>query len=298
MGRPLHFLFMVCLFSFQLKGQELEPRIYAALPKNLNSIVVVYALQRGNVLTDPSLPISGANVTVHNISSAYVRTFAISNKLARIQVTVPFTKIAGKLQINGHDTSGARTGFGDTRIRFSINLSGAPAYDRKEFVRYTQKTIFGVGLVTSVPTGLYHRANRINIGSNRWAFKPEIGISKRFGQFYGEAYTGVWFYTNNNEFLVSKILEQEPVFSLQGHLSYYFKNKMWVSVNGTWFKGGQTRVDEVTKDDLMDNWRLGGTWSAPLGKGHSLKLQFHFGVFTASDYHFNVLVLGYQFVFY
>ena len=289
---------LISLFSFQLQAQELEPRIYAALPKNLNSVVAVYALQRGNILTDPSLPISGANVTVNNISAAYIRTFAISNKLARIQVTVPFTKIAGNLQINGRDTSGAKTGFGDARIRFSVNLSGAPAYDRKQFVSYTQKTIFGVGLVMSVPTGLYHRAARINLGSNRWSFKPEIGISKRLGRFYGEAYTGVWFFTNNKEFLVTKILEQEPVFGIQGHLSYYFKSMMWVSVNGTWFNGGRTRVDEVARDDLMDNWRFGGTWAVPLGKGHSVKLQFHVGAFTATDYHYNVLVLGYQFIFY
>lgn len=295
---------LICLFwililaSGDSKSQELEPRLYAALPKNLNSIVAVYALQHGNIITDPSLPIANANITVNNITAAYIRTFSLAGKLARIQVTVPFTKIAGKLQIDGRDTTGARTGFGDARIRFSVNLFGAPAYDRKQFVSYTQKTIFGVGLVTSVPTGLYLTSKRINIGSNRWAFKPEIGVSKRFGQFYGEAYSGVWFYTNNNEFLVSKILEQEPVFSLQGHLAYYFKNRMWVSVNGTWFKGGETRVDEAGMDDLMDNWRFGGTWSTPLGKGHSIKLQYHFGAFTTTNYHFNVLVIGYQFVFY
>jgi hypothetical protein len=289
---------LVSLYNLQASSQELEPRIYAALPKNLNGVVAVYAFQRGNVVTDPSLPVSGVNISVNNISAAYIRTFALYRKLARIQVTVPFTNIAGKLQINGHDTSGSRTGFGDARIRFSINLSGSPAYDRKEFRSYTQRTIFGVGLVTSVPTGLYHRAYRINIGSNRWGFKPEIGISKRFGRFYGEAYTGVWFYTNNNEFLKTKTLEQAPVFSLQGHLAYYFKNMMWVSLNGTWFNGGRTRPEEVDRDDLMDNWRFGGTWSMPLGKGHSVKLQYHFGAFTATDYHFNVLVFGYQYIFY
>src|SRR4030095_10963569 len=181
---------LICLFWILIlvtnysKSQELEPRLYAALPKNLNSIVAVYAFQRGNVVTDPSLPISGVNVTVNNISAAYIHTFALAGKLARIQVTVPFTKIAGKLQIDGRDTSGARTGFGDARIRFSVNLFGAPAYDRKQFVSYTQKTIFGVALVASVPTGLYLPSKRINIGSNRWAFKPEIGVSKRFGRFY------------------------------------------------------------------------------------------------------------------
>ena len=288
---------LICSLVSGVQAQELEPRIYAAIPKNLNSIVVVYALQKGNIVTEPSLPIAGVNITVNNISAAYIRTFALAKRLARIQVTLPFTNIAGKLQVNGVDTSGARTGFGDAKLRFSVNLFGTPAYDRKEFVSYSQKTIFGVGIVTSIPTGLYLPSKRINIGANRWGFKPEIGISKRFGRFYGEAYSGVWFYTNNKEFVGTRILEQEPVLSVQGHLAYYFKSLMWVALNGTWFNGGQTRIDEVASNDYMDNWRFGATWAKPLGKGHSIKLQYHFGAFTATDYHYNVLVIGYQYIF-
>jgi hypothetical protein len=169
--------------GYYAKGQELEPRAYAAFPKNLNTIAVGYGLSRGNVLTDPSLPISNFKTSVHSLTGVYLRTFELAGKLARVQVSVPFINIFGKLQINGHDTSGSRNGFGDVRIRFGINLTGTPALGRKEFSTYTQKTIVGVSLVTVLPTGLYHADKRINTGSNRWALKPEVGISKRFKRY-------------------------------------------------------------------------------------------------------------------
>lgn len=297
MTRRKSIIFLLCLISYYAKGQELEPRAYAALPKNLNTIAVGYGLQRGNVLTDPSLPISDFKVTLQSLTGVYLHTFAFAGKLARVQISVPFIQMLGKLQINGHDTSASRNGFADMRIRLGINLTGTPALGRKEFTGYTQKTIVGISLVTVLPTGLYHTDKRVNTGSNRVALKPEVGISKRINRIYTEAYAGVWFYSDNNKYLVSKTLHQEPVFSVQGHVSYYFKNLMWVSINATWFNGGKTLVDDVPQGDLFDNWRAGATWSVPIAKGQSLKLQFHVGAFTASGYDYNAVSLVYQRIF-
>ena len=289
---------LLCLgLCYYAKSQELEPRAYAALPKNLNTIAVAYGFSRGNVLTDPSLPISDFKVSLQSLTGVYLHTFALAGKLARVQVSIPFIQMFGKLQINGHDTTGSRNGFGDARIRLGINLTGTPAMGRKEFPGYTQKTIVGVSLITVLPTGLYHTDKRINTGSNRFGFKPEVGISKRFRRVYAEAYAGVWFYSDNNKYLVDKTLHQEPVFSVQAHASYYFKNLMWVSVNGVWFNGGRTLIDDTPQGDLFDNWRIGATWSVPIRKGQSLKLQFHVGAFTASGYDYNTVSFVYQHIF-
>lgn len=37
----------------------------------------------------------------------------------------------GKLLLNGEEVTGSRSGFGDMRIRFGVNLTGSPALDRK-----------------------------------------------------------------------------------------------------------------------------------------------------------------------
>ncbi len=289
---------LFCLIGFISIAQDLEPRAYANVPKGMNVVSAVYAYSSGDVLTDPSLPIKGFKMTANNFGAAYVHTFALANKLARIQVAVPLIFMSGNLQINGRDTSGVRNGFGDTRIRFGINLFGSPALDKKDFRRYQQKMIIGTSIVVSVPTGLYYKDKRINLGSNRWALKPEVGASKRFKRFYAEAYTGVWFYTNNNEFLTSKTLKQQPVVSLQAHVSYYFKNQMWIGVNGNWFNGGKTLVDDVSSGDLKDNYRIGATWSVPFAKKHSIKFQFHVGAFTNTGYDYNLYSIGYQYIFF
>ncbi len=291
-------IFIILYFtSLLVNGQELEPRAYAALPKNMNALLGVYALSSGNVITEPTLPIKDFKITTHNIIAGYVHTFGLAKKLARIQVTVPFAYMAGKLQINGRDTSGARLGLGDTRVRFGINLTGAPAIDKKDFRKYTQKTIVGVSLVASLPTGLYYDDKQINIGNNRWALKPEIGVSKKINRIYAEAYVGVWFFTNNTHYLINKTLEQQPVFNAQAHASYYFKNNSWISTNTTWFRGGQTIIDNKEQGNLLENWRVGATWGFPIAKGHALKLQFHVGAFTQSNYDYKVISLGYQWLF-
>jgi len=290
-------LIYFCFISLAVYAQDLEPRSYANLPKDLNAINVLYSLAQGNVIADPSLPIKDFTITTHSVGAAYVRTFSLANKLARVQVVVPFLHMSGNLKLNGVDTTGIRSGFGDARFRFGINLIGSPALNKKDFRNFQQKTIVGVSVVVSVPTGLYYDDKRINIGSHRWAVKPEIGISRRFKRVYAEAYAGCWFYTNNSEFLVNKTLEQQPVLSFQAHACYYFKNKMWVGVDGNWFNGGKTIVDEVASGDLKDNYRVGVTWSVPLSAKHSLKLQFHTGAFTKSGYDYNAASLGYQFVY-
>jgi hypothetical protein len=291
-------IILFCFLCVITRAQDLEPRAYANIPKGTNVVALVYAYSSGDVLTDASLPIKDFKIKAHGIAGGYVRTFALAKKLARVQVIAPFALLSGKAKFNGMDTTGVRNGFGDARIRFGINLFGSPALDIRNFRQYQQKTIVGASIVVSVPIGLYYKDKRINLGSNRWAVKPEVGISKRFKRVYAEAYTGVWFYTNNDEFLTNKTLKQEPVLSLQTHVSYYFKNQMWIGVNGNWFNGGETLVDNTPSGDLKDNYRVGATWSVPFAKKHSVKFQFHVGAFTNTGYDYDIFSIGYQYIFF
>ena len=54
--------------------------------------------------------------------------------------------------------------------------------------------------------------------------------------------------------------------TLQGHLSYTFRPQMWLSGSLTWYEGGQSTVDGVTKDDRQRNARAGLTFSLPVAK--------------------------------
>lgn len=282
----------------QVNGQELEPRSYAALPTNLNAIAVLAGVSNGNVLLDASLPIQNSKITAYSFGLGYLHTFDLAGKLARIVVSEPFVNINGNAQINGVDKSAVRSGFGDTRIRFGINLIGSPPLDKKQFSKYSEETVVGISLITSIPTGLYYPSKLINAGSNRWGFKPEVGISKKISRIYLEAYAGAWFYTHNNEYLGNHTLSQKPIRSLQAHACYYFKNRMWISIDGNWFAGGKTLIDNTPSGNDFDNWRAGAAWSVPVAKGQSLQLQFNKGAFTNRGYNYSAVSLAYQYVFF
>ncbi|HSN48362.1 MAG TPA: transporter, partial [Flavobacterium sp.] len=172
-----------------------------------------------------------------------------------------------------------------------------PALEKKDFRHYQEKAIFGVSFVTSVPTGKYYEDKMINIGSNRWAFKPEMGVSRRFKHVYAEAYLGTWFYTNNTEYMTTKVLRQKPTVTLQGHASYYFKNQMWVGLNTNWYKVGATTIDDVPSGNSLDDWRIGATFSTPISKTQSLRLQLHTGVLSNIGLNYDSVTLAYQHVF-
>lgn len=289
---------LICFSFLSVLSQDLEPRVYANVPKGINVLAVGYGFITGNVLTDPALPIKDFKLNTQSIGVNYIRSFSIAKKLARVQVSLPFADMQGKLIQNGEEITGSRSGMADMRIRFGVNLTGSPALDRKDFRQYQQKAIFGVSLVTSIPTGRYYEDKIINLGNNRWAFKPEIGVSRRFKHVYAEAYFGTWFYTDNTEYLTNKVLKQNPTVTLQAHASYYFKNQMWVGFNTNWYKVGETRIDNVPLTKIINDWRVGATFSAPISKAQSLRLQFHTGLMSNLGLNYDSITLAYQYVFF
>ncbi|MBW4362533.1 transporter [Flavobacterium taihuense] len=279
-------------------AQDLEPRAYANMPKDGNVAVASYGFMKGDVVSEPTLPIKDFVISSNNFGVGYMHTFGFMDKLARVQVVLPYVIMDGKATVSGEEITGNRTGFGDMRIRLGMNLLGSPALARKDFAQYQQKTIFGVSLVTLVPTGLYYPDKRINIGANRWGFKPEVGISKRFKHVYAEFYSGVWFYTKNEDFLGDKDLQQDPVLSCQGHASYYFKNQMWIGININWFSGGKIVVNDLPAGSAINSSRIGVTWSVPLSRSQSAKFQFNTGTFKDIGLNYDSVSLSYQYVFF
>ena len=279
-------------------AQEIEPRAYTNVPAGLNAAAFAYSLSSGNILTDPTLPLQDLNVTTHIPTIIYLRTFNIFGKLGRAQVMIPYAFLAGDAKLAGIDTSGTRRGFADARIRLGVNIFGSPALSLKEFQRFQQTTIFGASVVVSVPIGQYDNTKLINLGSNRWGIKPEIGFSHQHHRLYFEMYAGIWFSTKNLDFLQTLTLEQEPIFSFQWHVGYIFKSGIWLAIDGAHVNGGKTKIDGVYSDSFQRNWRLGGSLSVPLGRQHSIKVLYHSGIWTRFGGDFDIFTLAYQYIWF
>jgi hypothetical protein len=267
-------------------AQDLEPRAFVNTPVGLNFLLVGYGYAAGGVATDPSLPLQNADLQVHSALLAYARSLDVWGKSGKVDVVVPYAWLSGSADFEGQPREREVSGFANPRLRFSVNLYGAPALSLQEFASYKQDLIIGASLQVSPPLGQYDADKLVNIGTNRWFFKPELGISKALGPLTLELTTGVTFYIDNHDFLGGKTRAQAPIYSVQGHVSYSVGSGIWVAVDGTYYTGGRTTVDGVEGDDLQKNSRLGVTVALPVNRHTSAKLYGSTGVSTRTGSNF------------
>jgi hypothetical protein len=146
--------------------------------------------------------------------------------------------------------------------------------------RAPSTTTLGVSFVLVPPVGEYDETKLVNLGSNRWAAKTELGLSQPIGKWNLDVYGGLWYFTDNDEFFGGVKREQEPVVSLQAHVAYTFRPGLWLAFDATGYRGGETTVDGVYKDDLQENTRAGLTLAVPIGRAQSLKIAWSTGATT------------------
>ena len=131
---------------------------------------------------------------------AYARSLDLWGKAAKFDVIASDSKLSGSAIYQGAPVQRDVAGFGDPLMRLSVILHGAPAMTPAAFRSYRQDVIVGASLQVSVPLGQYDPTRLVNIGTNRWSFKPEIGISKAIGRWSFEAQAAATVYTENPDF--------------------------------------------------------------------------------------------------
>lgn len=288
---------MFALAAFGANGQVIEPRTYTNAPAGINFLVTGYHFMQGGVGTDPALPIEDTKVEIHSTFFAYARTLDLFGKSAKFDIVQPISWASGSATVKDQFRDREVFGPADTRFRFSVNFFGAPALSMKDFVNYKQDTIVGASLEVTAPSGQYNEDKLLNIGNNRWSIRPEIGISKSLGPLILELAGSIQFYTANNDFLDSRVREQDPIYSLQGHLIYSFGKGIWFAVDGTFYTGGQTVVDGVKRGSKLENSRAGATLSLPMSRHNSIKLFFHTGVSVRTGSDFTAVGINWQYRF-
>jgi hypothetical protein len=186
------------------------------------------------------------------------------------------------------------TGLADPTIALSFNFFGAPAVSLEEFRRYRQATIVGATLKMTVPVGQYDSDRLINIGTNRWSIKPEIGVSHVIGRWILEGAASIAWYETNEEFFRGNTLKQELIYSAQTHVIYNHKSGIWAALDATYYVGGQTSINGVRSDNELNNWRVGVTAAAPISKYNSIKFSASRGVSTRTGTDFDAYLLVWQ----
>jgi hypothetical protein len=281
--------------SVPIAAQDLEPRAYSAAPIGLRFVVAGLGRSSGGVVVDASLPLEDVNATVGSAVFGAATTFSLFGRTALALGVLPIAHAEATGRIGEEARRATRNGLADPRVKLSVNLLGGRALKPREFARAARPTIAGVSLSVVTPGGQYDRQKLVNLGANRWAFKPEFGMSHAIRRWTIEGYGGVWFFTANDVFYPGTALRtQDPIVALQGHVSYTVRPRLWLAFNGTWYSGGTTTVDGVDKADLQRNSRLGATLSLPITQRQSAKVAYSTGATTRTGADFNTVAVTWQ----
>lgn len=266
-------------------GQEIEARTYSNAPVGINFISAGVAQAKAG------------NYTLTSEVMGLTHIFDAGGQSGKLTLVLPYGQLTGTSTIGGRTVNASTEGLSDPLIKAAINLYGAPALTLDQFKNYQQDLIVGVSLAASVPWGKYNDNQLINVGANRWFIQPGLGVSKALGPWRFELAGAGIFYTSNTNFMGGNSLSQNPVYSTQTHGIYYFQNTAWISVDATYFTGGQTYINGNPISGNQENWRFGTTMSYPVNKSNSIRLSASTGAYSRTNNSYDLYGVSWQYRF-
>lgn len=278
-------------------AQELAPRAYWPTPVGARLVMTGYSLSTGDIVTDASLPITGVDSRIHGMVAGYQQTFDLLGRTTSARIEVPY--VIGSTTGTAFGQSAQRDvdGIGDIALTFSINLLGAPAMDRESFLTMVRdpSPILGASLRIVAPTGDYDNERFVNVGTNRWSTRLQLGYIHPFGNRWGlELAAGAWLFGTNDDF-VGMTRTQDPIFAGEVHLIRIMSSGTWVSLDANYYAGGRSHLDGESNADFQRNSRLGLSASWPFKLRHAIKASFSTGIATESGGDYEIYSLTYSY---
>jgi hypothetical protein len=276
-------------------AQDLEPRLYTNVPLGINFLGAGYGYSEGNVLFDPTIPLDNAAIEIDGPVLGYGRSVRLGPFSGKVDGAIARVCLDGSADYQGERVTRNVCGWTDARARVTVNFIGAPPLTRQEFASYRQDWVFGASLQLGLPVGDYDPARLVNIGANRESAKLEVGVSKTLEHWLLEVSLADTFYEDNTNFFGGRVREQQSITSLQGHAVYRFASGIWLAIDATSYRGGQTTTNGASSSDLQSNTRLGLTASLPINPKQSVKLAASTGVSTRTGTDFDTVAAVWQY---
>lgn len=265
----------VLYFPGRACAQFTDAHTYDNTPVGLNQLELSYTFVHANASIDTSLIITGAKLNLNQGTISYTRFFGLANHTAWVTAGVPLAGLSGA--VAGTNIRGSITGAADSSYQVAALLKGGPALTVAQFEDYRPTTVLGVSLTVTAPTGLYHANKILNLGSDRWIFKPEFALSQPFGpeqKWQFDGYANAYFYTDNTSYHGREILRQDPLPGFEGHISYFFNDNLWASLDTRYSFRATTFVDGADQKNAQQNFILGSEMNVSINSRNSLLFEF------------------------
>lgn len=259
-------------------AQEIEPRRWSHLPVDVHFAGAAYAYTETDIFFDPVLGLEDVSLELHTVAAKYIRTLDLFDRLVRVELTVPYQDARWEGLLQGEPASTARSGFADPVGRIAVNLLGAPPLPRGEFGPYRAAhpdgTTVGAGLSVQAPLGEYYEEKLLNLGENRFTFRPELGVEHTHGRWSQELTGTLWLFTDNDNFWNGNTREQDPMYGLQGHVACTFRPGLWLSAGLGYLVGGESTINGVPKGDERESLLVGGSIGFPVNRAVGIKIGY------------------------
>jgi hypothetical protein len=273
-------LVMCVLCPLQARAQ-VPARFYWKSLADGNAVPLIVNSMSGNTNPfDPAHTVTPeANFDATLALAGYAHTFSLLDRAAMVAILQPMGRISGAVAEAGKTIDESARGFGDPTLEFDVNLIGPAAQKNLvDALRYEPR--FSLDLIAdlAVPIGEYDSGQSLNIGQNRWYGRLGSPIVWQLGPWVPgrrttlEFLPAVWFFGENDDY-VGKTLSTDPMFQLDAHLTRDFSERLWGSLDGAWYKGGQASIDGAEGDEL-DNLGFGLTLGYQINDNLSLSFGY------------------------
>ncbi len=262
-------------------SQDLEPRRWTHLPVGSHTFSLGYAGQETEIFFNPLIGITDGTGSVNAWLARYNHAFDWAGKTARVDVIVPYVSGTWQGIVDGEPGRRDINGGGDPWLRLSMNFAGSPALEGEAFGNFIAnnpvRTTVGASLAVSLPRGPNDAAELVNVGRNRYTLRPQLGVLHQRGPWSYELTSSVFWFSDNDDFVESATLEQDPVWALQGHITRNFANSLWLGVGLAYAIGGDVTIDGVRVDYEVDNLLWNVVAGYRINAHHSVVLAWQQG---------------------
>ncbi|MEZ5996747.1 MAG: transporter [Hyphomonadaceae bacterium] len=259
-------------------------RIYWPLPKNTNIVGGFYVNGEANASFSNFTNIT-PNVDIS--SDVYMLTYT------RIQPlfgrSIMWTGILPAATINTGSVLPLPTddtfvnGFGDITLGGTVNLFGAPEMMAYEWLRSDVGFVMWAGANVTAPTGAYDSDQTLNVGSNQWKVRLSLPMVQSFGRWRAgerttlEVMPAVTLFGDNDDAPGGGSIEQDPMYSVEAHITRDMTRDAYISLDYTWLSGGEETLFNsagsfVSETDGVDAQLLGVTLGFQINDNMSLQL--------------------------
>ena len=176
-------------------------------------------------------------------------------------------------------------GFADPNIQLAVNLIGTSKLKSTvDLLNYEPKVTLDIALLVAVPIGKYDNEKMVNLGLNRWYGRIALPFKYHFGVFSPgymwsfELVPSVYIFAENSDYLGHK-LENEPLWSLESHLTRDFTTNFFGSLDVMYQNGFKSKIDGTEVGENIEIGTIGFTLNYSVSDNITLRTSYNSNVF-------------------